>query len=84
MEIFDVKIETEPFSDEEIELTVDSIDFIVKINKIDLKWILVVCNVIISEEHSIGYIHIYPSGNITTIGVKHRLHILRKIFQIWS
>ena len=82
MEILGVKIEFEPFSDDELELAVDSIDFIVKIDVVDLKWILEVFNVIISEKHSIGYIHIYPTGNITIIGVKHKLHILRKCFNL--
>lgn len=70
MRIFDIKVESEPFSDNELDLAIESIDFVVKVNQIDLKSILEVCNLINSEGHSIGYIHRYPSDNTTTIGVR--------------
>lgn len=72
MKIAGVEVETEPFTDKKLDLAIESIDFVVKVNQIDLKSILEVCNLINSEGHSIGYIHRYPSDNTTTIGVKTR------------
>lgn len=73
MKILGVEVETEPFTEYELDLAIESIDFVVKLNVIDLKRIIDVCNVLVSDEVysvKIGYIHRYPSDNTTTIGVR--------------
>lgn len=70
MKILGIEVESEPFTDRELDVAIESADVIVKLDVIDLKRITDTCKLLNSEGYKISYIHRYPFENITTIGIK--------------
>lgn len=68
-----IKIENEPFTDQQIDDDIKKIDFIYHLHYSKLKWIKNWINnhhIEKSHEEEIVYIHRYKSTNDCTIGIK--------------